>query len=82
MMTLVDMAANFGIFVEAQNSLLCLETRVFGDLSVRPYYTKSLTAINCIQYSRRSSISLLLRTCKNAVDGFLWPVRNLDLLLF
>lgn len=73
MMALVDMALNFGIYVETQYSLFVLRCRrLQWSFSLALIYKIALSAIDFVHHLRWWTVGciLLLRTWKNAVDVF------------
>ena len=73
MMILVDMAHNFGIFIEHQNSLFVLRhLHLQWSFCLAIVHKIALSAIDFVHYSRRWTVDfiLLLRLWKSAFDFF------------
>ena len=83
MMTLVDMAHNFGIFIEHQNSLFVLRhLHLQWSFCLAIVHKIALSAIDFVHYSKDGWSVLhwwimLLWSWKNAVDGVLQLVQFL-----
>ena len=59
MMTLVDMAHNFGIFIEHQNSLFCSHLHLQWSFCLAIVHKIALSAIDFVHYSRRWMVGFI-----------------------